>query len=58
MVMVSLSVSISKRGSPAVTACSGPDGLVIERDVNAYMANRPAVTPLAANIAKAQGMSL
>lgn len=37
---------------------SGPDGLVIERDVNAYMANRPAVTPLAANIAKAQGVDL
>lgn len=37
---------------------SGPDGLVIERDVNAYMANKPAVTPLAANIAKAQGVDL
>ena len=37
---------------------SGPDGLVIERDVNAYMANRPAVTPLAASIAKAQGVDL
>lgn len=37
---------------------SGPDGLVIERDVNAYVANKPAVTPLAANIAKAQGIDL
>lgn len=37
---------------------SGPDGLVIERDVNARMANKPAVTPLAANIAKAQGVDL
>ena len=37
---------------------SGPDGLVIERDVNAYLANKPAVTPLAANIAKAQGVDL
>lgn len=37
---------------------SGPDGLVIERDVNAYVANKPAVTPLAANIAKAQGVDL
>ncbi|MCI8970310.1 MAG: 2-oxo acid dehydrogenase subunit E2 [Oscillibacter sp.] len=37
---------------------SGPDGLVIERDVNAYMANKPAVTPLAANIARAQGVDL
>ena len=37
---------------------SGPDGLVIERDVNAYMANKPAVTPLAASLAKAQGVDL
>ena len=37
---------------------SGPEGLVIERDVNAYMVNKPAVTPLAANIAKAQGVDL
>lgn len=37
---------------------SGPEGLVIERDVNAYMANKPAVTPLAANLAKAQGVDL
>ena len=37
---------------------SGPDGLVIERDVAAYAANRPAVTPLAANIAKAQSVDL
>lgn len=37
---------------------SGPEGLVIERDVNAYAANKPAVTPLAANLAKAQGVDL
>lgn len=37
---------------------SGPDGLVIERDVTAFAANRPAVTPLAANIARAQGVDL
>ena len=37
---------------------SGPDRLVIERDVNAYIVNKPAVTPLAANLAKAQGMDL
>lgn len=37
---------------------SGPDGLVIERDVQSYMANKPAVTPLAANVAKAQGVDL
>lgn len=37
---------------------SGPNGMVIERDVQSYMANKPAVTPLAANIAKAQGVDL
>ena len=37
---------------------SGPDGLVIERDVNAYLANKPAVTALAVNLAKAQGVVL
>ena len=37
---------------------SGPDGLVIERDVTAYAANKPAVTPLAANIAKVRGVDL
>ena len=31
-------------------AGSGPDGLVIERDVKACMAGKPAVTPLAAKI--------
>lgn len=37
---------------------TGPDGLVIERDVNAYLTSKPAVTPLAAKIAKAQGVDL
>lgn len=37
---------------------SGPEGIVIERDVTAYVANKPAVTPLAANVAKAQGIDL
>ena len=37
---------------------SGPDGLVMERDVLGYIANKPAVTPLAANVAKAQGIDL
>ena len=37
---------------------SGPDGLVIERDVNAYAASKPLVSPLAANIAKAEGIDL
>lgn len=37
---------------------SGPEGLVIERDVLGYVAGRPAVTPLAANVAKARGIDL
>lgn len=37
---------------------SGPDGLIIERDVQDYIANKPAITPLAANVAKAQGIDL
>lgn len=37
---------------------SGPNGLVIERDVNAYAASRPAVTPLAVNLARTQGVDL
>lgn len=37
---------------------SGPAGLIIERDVNAYAAQKPAVTPLASNIARAQGIDL
>ena len=37
---------------------SGPDGLVVERDVQNYIANQPAVTPLAANQARVQGIDL
>lgn len=37
---------------------SGPDGMVTERDVEAWLASRPAVTPLAANMAAAEGISL
>lgn len=37
---------------------SGPDGLVVERDVQSYIANQPAVTPLAANQARVQGIDL
>ena len=37
---------------------SGPDGLVVERDVQNYIANHPAVTPLAANQARIQGIDL
>lgn len=42
----------------AAVGGTGPDGLVIERDVKAYLAAQPAVTPLAANLAKAQGVDL
>lgn len=42
----------------ADVAGSGPEGLVIERDVNAYVAGKPAVTPLAAKQAQAQGIDL
>ena len=42
----------------AVVPSSGPEGLIIERDVLGYVANKPAVTPLAANVAKAQGIDL
>ena len=37
---------------------SGPEGFVIERDVNAFKASQPAVTPLAAKTAVAEGISL
>ena len=37
---------------------SRPDGLVVERDVQNYIANQPAVTPLAANQARIQGIDL
>lgn len=37
---------------------SGPDGFVIERDVNAFENSLPAVTPLAASQARVQGISL
>ena len=37
---------------------SGPDGLVVERDMQNYIANQPAVTPLAANQARIQGIDL
>lgn len=42
----------------AVVPGSGPDGLVVERDVQNYLANQPAVTPLAANQARVQGIDL
>ena len=37
---------------------TGPDGFIIERDVKAYMASKPAITPLAANMATAQGIDV
>jgi len=42
----------------ACVPASGPEDYIIERDVKAYLANKPAVTPLAANVAKAQGIDL
>lgn len=37
---------------------SGPEGMVIERDVKAYADSKPAITPLAANVAAAQGIDV
>lgn len=42
----------------ACVPATGPDDYIIDRDVMGYIANRPAVTPLAANIARAQGIDL
>ena len=42
----------------ACIPATGPDDFIIDRDVLGYIANKPAVTPLAANIAKAQGVDL
>ena len=42
----------------AYVPASGPEDYIIERDVKAYLANKPAVTPLAANVAKVQGIDL
>ena len=42
----------------ACVPATGPDDFIIDRDVLGYIANKPAVTPLAANIAKAQGVDL
>ena len=42
----------------AYVPATGPDDYIIDRDVMGYIANKPAVTPLAANIAKAQGIDL
>ena len=42
----------------AAVSGSGPDGLVVERDVQNYIANQPTVTPLAANQARIQGIDL
>lgn len=42
----------------ACVPATGPDDYIIDRDVMGYIANRPAVTPLAANVAKAQGIDL
>ena len=42
----------------AYVPATGPDDYIIDRDVMGYIANKPAVTPLAANIAKTQGIDL
>ena len=42
----------------AYVPATGPDDYSIDRDVMGYIANKPAVTPLAANIAKTQGIDL
>ena len=42
----------------ACVPATGPDDYIIDRDVMAYIANKPAVTPLAANVAKANGIDL
>ena len=44
--------------APGERVFSGPDGLVVERDVQNYIANQPTVTPLAANQARIQGIDL
>ena len=42
----------------AYVPATGPDDYIIDRDVLGSIANKPAVTPLAANVAKAQGIDL
>ena len=42
----------------AYVPATGPDDYIIDRDVMGYIDNKPAVTPLAANIAKTQGIDL
>lgn len=42
----------------ACVPATGPDDYIIDRDVLSYIANKPVVTPLAANVAKAQGVDL
>lgn len=42
----------------AAVGGTGPDGFIVERDVNAFVANKPAITPLAAKAAMADGISL
>jgi pyruvate dehydrogenase E2 component (dihydrolipoamide acetyltransferase) len=37
---------------------SGPDGRIVERDVQAYLAQRPAATPLAERVARELGVGL
>ena len=43
---------------PALIPGSGPDGMVIERDVIAYLASRPKASPVASVIAAQNGVDL
>lgn len=46
-----------KEGIPYETLIgSGPEGRVIERDIQAFMASRPKMTPLAKEVAKQEGL--
>ena len=40
----------------ALVAGTGPDGIIVEKDVLDYVANKPAISPLAANVAAANGI--
>jgi pyruvate dehydrogenase E2 component (dihydrolipoamide acetyltransferase) len=44
--------------SLALLAGTGPDGRIVERDVQAYLAQRPVATPLAERVARELGVSL
>ncbi len=48
-----------KEGVPYETIIgTGPEGRVIERDIQAYLASKPKMTPLAKEVAKKEGMQV